>query len=164
MRKFSILTSCFVSLTLGVEESMRTKVVLAIGLSARLKKHRVNPEFLGDKFGKQAARENKWIFEIDLGFDPSELDPDGPRSEMSECALVISSPLGISVVVVGKIPGVHYSFITAASRCVPYAGWLWDKRVGDKKRRLATEALEQFHASHWNDMEILAAVSQESFD
>lgn len=94
---------------------------------------------------------DRWVFNVFSGYDLAE---DGPRSdETVEFALVVASPVGLSVVVVGRGPK-YSSQPNAADVCVFGAGDLWRTRNSE-----AQTLLKSLHATHWSEMETLGAMA-----
>jgi len=128
---------------------MKTHVVLAQGYVKRIKRHRINAEWLGDKLGRQAEKEDDWLFDVFFGDDP------GYAGLVCECCLVVSSPLGLSVVFVATVSTKVYSKVTAGNQCVLGGGEIWGS--SGKKAREAGQKLRRLHAEHWNEMETIVA-------
>jgi len=128
---------------------MKTHVVLAQGYRKRIKRHLVNAEWLGDKLGRQAEKEDDWLFDVFFGDDPEH------AGKVCECCLVVSSPLGLSVALVSTVSRRVTSKVTAGNRCVSGGGEIWGS--GDKKAREAGMKLRKLHEEHWNEMETIVA-------
>lgn len=139
---------------------MRTHVVRAKRYSTRISRHRIDPEWIGDKLGKQAQDEEDWLFDVVFGFDPLEAPENGRLPDRVECCLVVSSPLGLSVAFLSSCSGRITSKVTATNVCVPEikgVGDIWKRNA--KKARLAAKKLMKLHAEHWTEMEILGAMA-----
>jgi len=135
---------------------VRTQVVFVREEYKNRPTRRVNAENFGDQVGKRAEAENDWIFDIALA-----LPWMGETSTLAECALVIASPLGLAVVFMAQTRGSHPTLRSAANKCGPRAGDLWDDRVGKERRQAAIDMLKKRHADYWNEMETLGAMAND---
>lgn len=138
---------------------MKPKVIC--GLEKRLKRRSIDEEELATEAKKLAERTNDWAAMVDHGGEV-EWDWRRPNAQhYSECALAISDPDGLTLVIIGSInasSGVTCRKI--AERLVPGSEDLWDRRVKKPARKSrALEVLKQYHTDNFSAMEKLAAAA-----
>ena len=138
---------------------MKPKVLLK--LEKRLKRRNINEQKLAQLTPKQALAEKDWVARTKHG---GNVEYDWRRTNLSaltECAVAISDPEGLTLVIVNACDAFGpVSDRKIASSCVPGSEDLWDRRIKKESRRAsAWEELKQVHAENFSAMEKLAATA-----